>query len=144
MAARDTRPDAHGRAALRAAAPARLRTLPTTSRRQLRRLPLAAGATPHRPPEEELFDSDAGVLDWGLRQWIIKEPHLLLKILFDGSVRVSHYATRWQLGPLYHRVQPMLPEDVDLGDASKVPLLLAVADAQDLDDTVAWIGTHWP
>jgi predicted acylesterase/phospholipase RssA len=105
-------------------------------------LSLGAGATPYRPPEELLY-SDSKTLDWGFRQWVVKPPHLLMKVLFDGSVTAAHYSSRGQLGAGYHRIQPMLPEDVDLAAYDKVPLLIAVADGYDADEDVVWLKTHW-
>ncbi|KKK53608.1 hypothetical protein LCGC14_3093060, partial [marine sediment metagenome] len=105
-------------------------------------LSLGAGATPYSPPEELLYD-ESRTLDWGYRQWIVKPPHPLMKVLFDGSVTVAHYSSKGQLGAGYHRIQPMLPEDVDLAAHDKVPLLVAVADGHDLDEDVAWVRTHW-
>jgi hypothetical protein len=66
-----------------------------------------------------------------------------MKVLFDGSVVAAHYACQAQLGDEYYRLQPTLPEDVDLADADKVPLLVAVADAVELEETVAWLKLHW-
>ena len=54
-----------------------------------------------------------------------------------------HKRREKQLGDGYYRIQPMLPEDVDLADAGKVPLLLAVADGYDLDEAADWIKTTW-
>jgi predicted acylesterase/phospholipase RssA len=100
-------------------------------------LSLGAGATPYRPPEELLHDASK-TLDWGYRQWIVKAPHPLMKILFDGSVTAAHYSSKTQLGDRYHRLQPPLPEDVDLAAFDKVPLLLAVADGYELNGAVDW------
>lgn len=101
-------------------------------------LSVGAGQTPYAPPEE-LLSQASNILDWGFRQWVVKHPHLLLKVLFDGSVTAAHYSSRAEQGGDYHRIQPVLPEDVDLDSVSKVPLLLAVADAYDLEDSIAWV-----
>jgi patatin-like phospholipase/acyl hydrolase len=103
---------------------------------------IGAGAPPMRPPAE-LLEEAVDVLDWGIRQWIVKKPHVLLKVLFDGSVAASHFSSRATLGERYHRIQPVLPEDVDLDDHTKVPLLLSVADAMDLEEELAWLRVHW-
>jgi patatin-like phospholipase/acyl hydrolase len=105
-------------------------------------LSLGAGAPPLAPPEELLTEA-VKVLDWGIKQWVVNKPHMLLKVLFDGSVVASHFSSRAALGPCYHRLQPVLPEDVDLADYSKVPLLLSVADAVDLEEALTWIRLHW-
>jgi hypothetical protein len=105
-------------------------------------LSLGAGATPYRPPEELLF-SDTKTLDWGYRDWIILPPHPLMKVLFDGSVVTAHSSCKWKLGDDYRRIQPMLPEDVDLADSGKVPLLIACADGYELNGTVDWLKDTW-
>jgi len=103
---------------------------------------IGAGAPPNSPPPE-LMDEKVDSLDWGIKQWVINKPHLLLKVLFDGSVVASHFASRAALGDRYHRLQPVLPEDVDLADYKKVPLLLAVADAVELDEELNWLHANW-
>lgn len=101
-------------------------------------LSIGAGAPPMAPPGE-LLEEATKALDWGIRQWVVKKPHLLLKVLFDGSVAASHFASRATLGERYHRLQLPLPEDVDLADYRKVPLLIALADAADLSETESWV-----
>ena len=108
---------------------------------EMRLLSIGAGATPYRTPDE-LLHGDVKSLDWGFRQWVVKQPHLLLKVLFDGSVTAAHFACKSLLAERYYRIQPTLPEDVDLAAADKVPLLLAVADAMELDEAVAWLKLH--
>lgn len=103
---------------------------------------LGAGATPYRPPEELLYH-ESRTLDWGYRQWIVKKPHPLMKVLFDGSVTAAHYSSKSQLGEGYYRLQVPLPEDVDLAAYDKVPLLLAVADGYELNGAVDWVKAKW-
>ncbi len=105
-------------------------------------LSLGAGSTPYRPPDDLLAEG-VDTLDWGYRQWIVLPPHLLLKVLFDGAVVSAHFSCKGKLKDRYHRIQPPLPEDVDLAAADKVPLLMAVADGIELDETEEWIRSHW-
>lgn len=109
---------------------------------EVRLLSIGAGAPPMAPPRELLTEA-VQVLDWGITQWIVKKPHMLLKVLFDGSVSASHFSSKATLGDHYHRLQPVLPEDVDLADYSKANLLLAVADALDLDQEERWLDQKW-
>ncbi len=102
---------------------------------------LGAGRTPYKPPQEILLEAEK-VLDWGIRQWLVTHPGLLLKVLFDGSVVKSHFTAKHLLGARYHRLQPVLPEDVDLADASKLPLLRNLAANVELDEVEAWLKTH--
>jgi predicted acylesterase/phospholipase RssA len=103
---------------------------------------LGAGAPPLAPLEELLAEGKKA-LDWGIRQWLVKKPHLLLKVLFDGSVSASHFAARGMLGARYHRLQPVLSEDVDLAAYEKIPMLLAAADQIDLDAELEWLKFNW-
>jgi patatin-like phospholipase/acyl hydrolase len=103
---------------------------------------LGAGAPPMQPIEELLTEGKT-LLDWGIRQWVVKKPHLLIKVLFDGSVAASHFASRGMLKDRYHRLQPVLPEDVDLADYDQVPMLLSVADTTDIEAELAWLAENW-
>jgi predicted acylesterase/phospholipase RssA len=103
---------------------------------------LGAGAPP-LAPIEELLSEGKKALDWGLKQWVVNKPHLLIKLLFDGSVSASHFAARGMLGDRYHRLQPVLSEDVDLADHEKIPMLLAAADAIDLEAELEWLAKNW-
>ena len=105
-------------------------------------LSLGAGGTPYRPPDD-LLESGVDTLDWGYRQWIVLAPHLLLKVLFDGAVVAAHFSCKGKLRDRYHRIQPPLPEDIDLAAAAKVPLLMAVADGIELEEATAWVRIHW-
>jgi predicted acylesterase/phospholipase RssA len=104
-------------------------------------LSIGAGSTPYKPPGELLHEAGK-VLDWGFRQWIVKNPRPLLKIMFDGSVVAAHFSSKGELDGRYHRIQPALPEDVDLADHEKVPLLLAVADALETDGAIEWLSEN--
>jgi predicted acylesterase/phospholipase RssA len=99
---------------------------------------LGAGATPYKPPREILYEAKK-VLDWGVRDWLVTNPGLLLKILFDGSVVKDHFTASHLLKNRYYRLQPVLSEDVDLGDAGKLPLLLNIAANLDLNEVEAWM-----
>lgn len=105
-------------------------------------LSIGAGKPPNTPPEEALEEGKR-MLDWGFRQWVVKKPHLLLKLWFDGSESLAHYACHKQLGDEYCRVQPVLACEVDLADYAKVPALFSAADAYDTEEVVAWIKLYW-
>ena len=100
----------------------------------VRMLSVGTGASPVPAP-----GSDG---DWGFRQWIVKDPHYLLSVLFDGSVLASHYRSKVQLSDRYVRVQPMLPERVEMDDPEKVSLLLDVADRVDLAEAMRLMASE--
>jgi hypothetical protein len=105
-------------------------------------LSVGAGKPPTLPPEEALEEGKR-MLDWGFRQWVVKRPHLLLKLWFDGAESLAHYSCHKQLHGDYCRVQPVLGEDVDLADHAKVPMLFALADAFDTEEALAWLKLYW-
>jgi len=105
-------------------------------------LSIGAGKPPIIPPEEALQEGQK-VLDWGFHQWIVKRPHLMLKLWFDGSESLAHYSCHKQLRNDYCRVQPVLGDDVDLAAYDKVPQLLALADVFDTEEVLAWIKLYW-
>jgi patatin-like phospholipase/acyl hydrolase len=105
---------------------------------QIRMLSIGAGQPPYSPPEEVLAEA-IRVLDWGKRQWVVKRPHWLLKVLLDASVPSAHFSSKGNLAERYHRIQPTLPEEIALDDVSKIPLLKALADSIDISDSVSWL-----
>jgi len=105
-------------------------------------LSIGTGEVPYDPPEELSEDPLPKTLDWGYRKWLIKGQRLT-KVMFEGHVKTSHFVAGSVLGQNYFRVQPELPEVVDLADADKVPLLLEVADSYDLAPALDWVRMHW-
>ena len=75
--------------------------------------------------------------DRGLAYWGEK----LLTPFVDGSVDVAHYQAENFLKDegTYHRIQPELPEEIALDDASRLDDLIAWAQEFDLDPTVEWL-----
>ena len=77
----------------------------------------------------------AGDHDWGLLSWGKK----LVDILMDGTMGVATYQCKAMLGPNFHRLDPVLRDDVSLDDASRVRDLVAWADKERLEETIEWI-----
>lgn len=73
--------------------------------------------------------------DWGWVQWA---PHII-DIMLDGSAGVADYECRQVLGPRYHRLDPLLPETINLGDVSKIPRLVDIAEKVMLEATIDWL-----
>jgi patatin-like phospholipase/acyl hydrolase len=73
--------------------------------------------------------------DWGWLQWA---PHII-EIVLDGTSGVADYECRQLLGDCYHRLNPLLPERINLDDVGKIPQLAVIANRVMLDDTLAWL-----
>ena len=73
--------------------------------------------------------------DWGWVQWA---PHII-NIVLDGTSGIADYECRQLLGGRYHRLNPHLPERIDLDDIGKVARLRAIAERVMLDDTLDWL-----
>lgn len=80
-------------------------------------------------------------LDWGYAQWV--KP--LIKLMLDGSVGIADYQCRQLLGDRYHRLAPKFPPDVAIGsdDVKRIPELIALATALNLQPTLDWLGANW-
>jgi len=79
-----------------------------------------------------LEGGDRGLTYWG--------KNLLIPFV-DGSVDVAHFQADHFLKDegTYHRLQPELPEEIDLDDASRLDDLIKWAQDVDLDATVEWL-----
>lgn len=73
--------------------------------------------------------------DWGWLQWA---PHFISLVL-DGGSGVADYECRQLLGPRYHRLNPLLPERIDLDDIAKVPRLAEIGSRVMLEATLDWL-----
>ncbi len=73
--------------------------------------------------------------DWGWLQWA---PHLI-DIMLDGNSGVADYECRQLLGERYHRLNPLLPERINLDDISKIPRLAEIAARVTLEPTLDWL-----
>lgn len=78
-------------------------------------------------------------LDWGLKQWAPR----LLPLLFDAMVGYPNYICDQLLPARYVRINPFLPEDVDLAAADRVDDLIEWANDVDLSEAVDLLS-HLP
>ena len=78
-------------------------------------------------------------LDWGLSNW----AKLLVPMIIDNTVDISHYQCSKLLKDRYHRVNSTLSSAVALDNVKKIPELQRDADSVDLTDTVAWLKKNW-
>ena len=73
--------------------------------------------------------------NWGWVQWA---PHII-DILLGGTSGVADYQCRQLLGARYHRLDPLMPETINLGDVDKIPRLVEIAERVMLEATIDWI-----
>jgi predicted acylesterase/phospholipase RssA len=73
--------------------------------------------------------------DWGWVQWA---PHII-EIVLDGASGVADYECRQLLGPRYHRLNPLLPERINLDDTGKIPRLAEIAGRVTLEAALDWL-----
>ena len=73
--------------------------------------------------------------DWGWLQWA---PHII-DIMLDGNSGVADYECRQLLGERYHRLNPLLPERINLDDIGKVPRLAEIGERVPLEPTLDWL-----
>lgn len=75
-------------------------------------------------------DHDWGIVEWGQR---------LVDILLDGTGGVATYECRAILGPRFHRLDPVLREEVPIDAGGRARDLVEWADEESLAPTIAWI-----
>jgi len=73
--------------------------------------------------------------DWGWLQWA---PHII-NIVLDGTSGIADYECRQLLGGRYHRLNPYLPERINLDDVAKLPRLREIAERVMLEPTLDWL-----
>ena len=76
---------------------------------------------------------------WGAAKWA---PHLI-DILVEGVNGVNHHHCKHLLRKRYHRIDPVLRENIDLADWKKAQQLVENAEAVDLSGTVEWLKEYW-
>lgn len=87
--------------------------------------------------------------DWGWKQWSVHFTGIhtvslpLLEIMLNGSSGVSDYQCRRVLGARFHRVQPVLPQPIDLDAVNELDRLAALADEADLQPAISWLAGHF-
>ena len=79
-------------------------------------------------------DHDWGVVEWGKK---------LIDILIEGTMGVASYQCKAILGPHFERLDPVLPEEVNLDDAGCVEKLVEWATKEKLDETIRWIRSDF-
>ena len=67
----------------------------------------------------------------------------ILSDLYDEVVEAASYLSYQMLGDRYFRLNPNLSTSVGLDEYEKIPQLLDLAEAVDLEPVVSWIQDHW-
>lgn len=88
-------------------------------------------------------------LDWGVKDWV---PYIF-DLLLDGDSLSSELLLRYMLSSpsknqnnptnRYHRIDATLPRYMELDDVSAIPLLVEIGNKLDLNDTIAFVRTHF-
>ncbi len=73
--------------------------------------------------------------DWGQLQWA---PHII-DLVLDGTSSVADYECRQILGLRYHRLNPLLPERIDMDAVNKIPRLIEIGARIMLEPTIEWL-----
>jgi patatin-like phospholipase/acyl hydrolase len=73
--------------------------------------------------------------DWGWAQWA---PHII-NLVLDGTSGIADYECRQLLGSRYHRLNPYLPERIDLDAVNKIPRLREIGERVMLEATLDWL-----
>jgi uncharacterized protein len=73
---------------------------------------------------------------WGWVQWA---PHII-DLVMEGTRTVVDYECRQLLGRRYHRLNPLLPERIDLDAVGKIPRLVEIGARVMLQATLEWLN----
>lgn len=102
---------------------------------QIHLLSIGTGLNPYFIPGESH--------DYGYKQWILGGDGVgkgaLLNMLFDGMLGPPDFMCRQLLGESYHRLNPVLPEVINLDDVDRIDDLMRIAENMDIEPTVAWL-----
>jgi patatin-like phospholipase/acyl hydrolase len=97
-------------------------------------LSLSTGSNPKGIPTSSLGNGNWGLFEWG--------PHIV-DLLLDSSTESIDYQSRCILNERYHRLDPLLPNEIGLDDASAIKQLKDFAEKVDLSSTLEWIEKYW-
>lgn len=107
-----------------------------TSSSQLRILSIGTGNYPNKITSNT---SKWGVLQWAFDPFImIKSP--ILTILLEGSTLVEDIYCKELFMQNYFRLNPNIPDHIEIDDYKKVTVLKNIADSIDLTDTYNYIS----
>jgi predicted acylesterase/phospholipase RssA len=97
-------------------------------------LSLSTGFNPQYIPQAQY-----GAGNWGTVEWL---RHIVV-LLLDSSTEAVDLNARAILGKRYHRIDPVLPVDIELDSAAKIPDLIKLARELDLTETMKFLRDEW-
>ena len=96
---------------------------------------IGTGITPKRIKSKT---TNWGILQWALRPFFtVKLP--LISVLLNDTVPLEDLYCRELLRDNYHRINPILLEDIDIDDYKKVPILKEAANKYNLEKANSFI-----
>jgi patatin-like phospholipase/acyl hydrolase len=107
---------------------------PPTGGQKLEDIVLLSIGTGYNPKYLEIQDAN-----WGLAQWA---PHMISLVL-EGDADLADYQCRQILSQRYLRINPRLPEEIDMDAVAKMPLMVQIASQVDLDTAVEWLKKNF-
>lgn len=97
-------------------------------------LSISTGLTPRSVSLDKI-----GAGDWGLFEW---GPHII-DLLLDSTTQSIDYECKCLLNDKYRRLNPLIPFNVELDDASSVPSLIKISEEVDLTAIADWLEKNW-
>eukprot|EP01114_Cavostelium_apophysatum_P012442 TRINITY_DN2784_c0_g1_i1.p1 TRINITY_DN2784_c0_g1~~TRINITY_DN2784_c0_g1_i1.p1 ORF type:complete len:346 (-),score=82.17 TRINITY_DN2784_c0_g1_i1:47-1084(-) len=95
---------------------------------------LSTGNNPKFIPKDKYGAGNWGLLEWG--------PHIV-DLLLDSGTESIDYTCHCLLQKQYLRLDPILPKNIDLDDATQLNTLSEIAENISLDATKLWLGDYW-
>lgn len=95
-------------------------------------LSLGTGQNAHFLPDAETQDGDWGAAQWG-------QDMRLLDVTWGNDVSLVDFQCRQFLGERYHRLDPVLSENIHLDGLAHLRRLVEVARKEDLAETAVWL-----
>ena len=88
--------------------------------------------------------------DWGWIKWMIqlspKRQWYALPLVFmmwEGGIELANFQCRQFLGSRFHRLDPLLPQLIDIDDVKRMGLLKKIALEEDLSETINWLDAYF-
>jgi len=74
------------------------------------------------------------------RQWYALP---LVFMMWEGGIELANFQCRQFLGGRFHRLDPLLPQLIDIDDVKRMGLLKKIALEEDLSETIYWLDAHF-
>jgi hypothetical protein len=97
-------------------------------------LSISTGLNPHSISKEKIGTGNWGLFEWG--------PHII-DLLLESTTQSIDYECHCLMKDRYRRLDPLIPFDVGLDDATALPELIKVASTVDLTEVADWLEKNW-